>query len=134
MDIKNASLISTHTEDVYMVQPLSFVKPSTHRKVCKLLKALYSLKQGGRCWYLHICEAFAKSGYMCCMVEHCVFYKKTGKAIIIVMVAVDDPTLSLNSLSLLLGCKLDLRSEFEITNMGEIHWLLGVEIKHNHHA
>ena len=65
------------------------------------------------------------------MVEHCTFYKKMGKAIIIIMVAVDDLTLALNSSSLLLGCKSDLQSEFEITDMGEIHWLLGVEIKRN---
>jgi len=68
------------------------------------------------------------------MVEHCTFYKKTGEAIIIVVMAVDDLTLALNSSSLLSGCKLDLRSKFDITDMGEIHWLLGVEIKRNRHT
>ena len=46
----------------------------------------------------------------------------------------NDLTLTLNSSSLLSGCKSDLQSEFEITKMGEIHWLLGVEIKQNCHA
>jgi len=45
------------------------------------------------------------------------------------MVAVDDLTLASNSLPLISCCKLDLQSEFEISDMGEIHWLLGVEIK-----
>jgi len=108
VDVKNAYLNTTLTEDIYMVQPPSFVESSTCGKVCKLLKALYGLKQGGRCWYLHICEVFAKFGYTRCMVEHCAFYKKMGEAIIIVVMAMDDLTLASNSPSLLLGCKSDL--------------------------
>jgi len=73
-----------------MSQPPSFVEPGMPRKVCKLLKVLYGLKQGGRCWYLHICEVFSKFGYTRCAVEHCTFYKKTGEAIIIIVMAVDD--------------------------------------------
>jgi len=108
VDIKNAYLNATPTEDIYMMQPPSFVEPGMHGKVCKLLKALYGLKQGCRCWYLCICRVFIKFGCTCCAVEHCTFYKKMGKAIIIVLVAVDDLTLTSNSSSLLLGCKLDL--------------------------
>src|SRR5882724_1604505 len=60
--------------------------------------------------------------------------QKNGWGHIIIIVAMDDLTLASNSPSLLLGCKSDLRSKFNITDMGEIHWLLGVEIKRNHRA
>ena len=50
------------------------------------------------------------------------------------MVAIDDLTLDSNSLLLISRCKLDLQSEFEISDMGEIHWLLGVEIKRDRQA
>jgi len=45
------------------------------------------------------------------------------------MVAVDNLTLASNSTTLLTSCKLDLQSKFNISDMGEVHWLLGVEIK-----
>ena len=112
-----------------MAQPLGFIKAGHEGKVCRLLKALYGLKQGGRCWYLHISKAFAKFGYMCCQVKHCMFYKAMEGSIIIVIIAVDNLTLASNSPSLLLACKLDLQSKFKISDMGEINWLLGVEIK-----
>ena len=117
-----------------MAQPHGFIKTGDERKVCKLLKALYGLKQGGRCWYLRICKAFAKFGYTRCTVEHCLFYKKTNDGIIVVVTAVDEFTLASNSTSLLTSYKSDLQSEFDISDMGEIHWLLGVEIKRDRHA
>jgi len=129
VNIKDTYLNMELTETVYMAQPPGFVKAGHEGKVCRLLKALYSLKQGSRCWYLHICKAFAKFGYMCCQVKHCAFFKAMEGGIIIVIVAVDNLTLASNSPSLLLACKSDLLSEFEISDMGEIHWLLGVEIK-----
>jgi len=70
---------------------------------------------------------------MGCPVKHCMFYKGTEHGIIVVIITMDDLTLASNSSSLLLGCKSDLQSEFEISNMGEIHWLLGVEIKRDQH-
>ena len=117
-----------------MVQPPGFIKAGHESKVCKLFKVLYGLRQGGRCWYSCICKAFAKFGYMHCQVNHCTFYKGTESSIIIVVVAMDDLTLAFNSPSLLLSCKLDLQYEFEISNMEEIHWLLGVEIKRDRHT
>ena len=71
---------------------------------------------------------------MCCQVKHCTFYKGTESGIIIVVIAMDDLTLASNSPSLLLSCKSDHQSKFEISDMGEIHWLLGVEIKRDQHA
>jgi len=81
-----------------------------------------------------MCEAFAKFRYSCCKVKHCTFYKRMVNYTIIVVVVVDDLTLASNLLSLLSHCKSDLQSEFGISDMGEIHWLLGVEIKCDHCA
>jgi len=120
------------TEKVYMAQLPGFAKVGKEGKVCRLHKALlYSLKQGSRCWYLHVCKVFTKFGYMHCPVEQCMFYKRTKCMIIIIVIAVDDLTLASHCSSLLLGCKSDLQSEIKISDMGEIHWLLGVEIKRN---
>jgi len=63
-----------------------------------------------------------------------VFYKRAANGITLVVVAVNDLTLTSNSITLLTSCKSDLQSEFDISNMGEVHWLLGVEIKRDRHA
>ena len=47
VDVKNAYLNATLTEDVYMAQPPGFARAGELESVCKLHKALYSLKQGG---------------------------------------------------------------------------------------
>jgi len=62
------------------------------------------------------------------------FYRRMDGHIIIMVIPVDDLTLASNSPSLLSSCKSDLQSEFEISDMGEIHWLLGVKIKRNRHT
>ncbi|GJX56046.1 reverse transcriptase [Tanacetum coccineum] len=37
-------------EDIYMVQPEGFVDPNHPRKVCKLQRSIYGLKQASRSW------------------------------------------------------------------------------------
>ena len=48
MDVKTAFLNGNLNEDVYMIQPEGFVNPKDARKVCKLQKAIYVLKQASR--------------------------------------------------------------------------------------
>ncbi|GJU58360.1 retrovirus-related pol polyprotein from transposon TNT 1-94 [Tanacetum coccineum] len=45
MDVKTAFLNGYLDEDIYMVQPEGFVDPNHPRKVCKLQRSIYGLKQ-----------------------------------------------------------------------------------------
>jgi hypothetical protein len=45
MDVKTAFLKGELKEEIYMHQPEGFVMPNLERKVCKLIKSLYNLKQ-----------------------------------------------------------------------------------------
>ena len=51
LDVKNAFLHGTLSEIAYCQQPPSFVDLAHPDYVCKLNKALYSLKQAPRAWY-----------------------------------------------------------------------------------
>ncbi|GJS13697.1 retrotransposon protein, putative, ty1-copia subclass [Tanacetum coccineum] len=50
MDVKTAFLNGYLNEDIYMVQPEGFVDPNYPRKVCKLQRSIYGLKQASRSW------------------------------------------------------------------------------------
>nr|GEV79772.1 hypothetical protein [Tanacetum cinerariifolium]GEV90825.1 hypothetical protein [Tanacetum cinerariifolium] len=50
MDVKTAFLNAYLDEDMYMVQHEGFVNPNHPRKVCKLQRSIYGLKQASRSW------------------------------------------------------------------------------------
>jgi hypothetical protein len=52
MDIKTAFLNGKLNEEIYMDQPVGFIAKGQERKVCKLKRSIYGLKQSSRQWYL----------------------------------------------------------------------------------
>ena len=51
LDIKNVFFHGNLQEKVYMEQPIRFVAQGEIRKVCRLRKSLYGLKQSPRAWF-----------------------------------------------------------------------------------
>ena len=49
-DIKSAYLLAELDDEIYMDIPEGLTVEKTGRKLCRLLKGLYGLKQGGRMW------------------------------------------------------------------------------------
>ncbi|GJT23826.1 retrotransposon protein, putative, ty1-copia subclass [Tanacetum coccineum] len=63
MDVKTACLkMVYHDEDIYMVQPEGFVDPNHPRKVCKLQRSIYGLKQASRSWNKRFDEEIKRLG------------------------------------------------------------------------
>ena len=48
MDVKTSFLNGELDEEIYMEQPEGFCAPGQEKKVCKLLKSLYGLKQASK--------------------------------------------------------------------------------------
>ena len=59
------------------------------------------------------------------------FYKadKTKNEVTVVAVHVDDCTITASNLRLIEEFKAGLRKHIEVTDLGELHWMLGVEIR-----
>ncbi|GKE91507.1 retrotransposon protein, putative, ty1-copia subclass, partial [Tanacetum coccineum] len=53
MNVKTAFLNGRLNEDVYMVKPEGFVNPKHPRRVCKLHRSIYRLKQASRKMFYH---------------------------------------------------------------------------------
>ena len=50
MDVKTAFLNGSLDETIYIVQPEGFIEKCQEKKVCKLQKSIYGLKQASRSW------------------------------------------------------------------------------------
>ncbi|GJR88660.1 retrotransposon protein, putative, ty1-copia subclass [Tanacetum coccineum] len=60
IDVKTAFLNDRLNEDVYMVKPKGFVNLKHPRRVCKLQRSIYGLKQASRSWNKRFDEEIKK--------------------------------------------------------------------------
>jgi Reverse transcriptase (RNA-dependent DNA polymerase) len=58
-----------------------------------------------------------------------VFFRRKAQATIIVLVHVDDCTIAATSVELVANFKAKITEHVEITDLGKLHWLLGIEIR-----
>ena len=75
MDAKTAFLNGNLSEDVYMIQPEGFFDPKNARKLCKLQKSIYGLKQASRSWNIRFDEVVKGFGFIKNENEPCVYKK-----------------------------------------------------------
>jgi len=129
LDVKNAFLNGDLEEEVYMEIPPGFDTPATTNKVCKLKKSLYGLKQSPRAWFDKFTKAVKKFGYDQCQTDHTMFVKhsSTGKKAILI-VYVDDIILTGDHDEEILKLKSFLAKEFEIKDLGNLKYFLGMEV------
>ena len=131
-DIDGAYLNASLSETIHMRQPKGYEVPGKEDHVCLLRRALYGLKQAGREWYHHFYEVMLKLGLTRCQAEHAVFYRYTNEGALIVAVDVDDLTMAGSSKQVILGFKDHLHENFQIKDLGDLRWLLGIEVKRDH--
>ena len=95
--------------------------------VCKLKKSLYGLKQAPRAWF----ERFSSHphlGFLASVVNSSLFILRHGKFLVYLLVYVDDIVLTGNSPSFLQSLILQLSSKFELKDLGNLHYFLGLQI------
>ncbi|THH14812.1 hypothetical protein EW146_g5573 [Bondarzewia mesenterica] len=137
VDIKGAYLNGdlTPAEVIYMRHPPGYAPTGSVGKVLRLKCTLYGLKQSGRHWYQKLTSIFMDSmGFARCQVDQAVFHKHKDEELTIVVVHVDDCTIAATTISLIDDFKARLREHVEVTDLGELHWLLGIEIKRDRDA
>ncbi len=127
MDVKTAFLNGYLEEDVYMTQPEGFESKGS-RKVCKLNRSIYGLKQASRSWNLRFNEAVLEFGFIRCEEEPCVFKKLSGSSIVFLVLYVDDILLMGNDIPMLNSVKQWLESCFSMKDLGEAAYILGIKI------
>ncbi|KAL3512095.1 hypothetical protein ACH5RR_024812 [Cinchona calisaya] len=109
--------------------PPGFDEGMSPGKVCKLKKSLYRLKQSPRAWFDKFTKAIKKFGYEQCQADHTLFVKHTsfGKRAMLI-VHVGDIILTGDHQEEIGRLKSFLAKEFEIKDLGNLKYFLGMEI------
>ena len=134
VDIKGAYLNGELTDGkcISMRQRPGYANPTHPKWVCRLRKTLYGLKQSGCQWYQRLVHILVTNlQFKQCTVDQAVFVKHSSKTLIIIIMHVDDCTITASSLALVVAFKAELSKHVEITDLGELHWLLGIEVTCN---
>jgi hypothetical protein len=126
MDMKGAYLNGILKECVYMQQPEGHDDGTG--QVCLLIKMLYGLKQAGREWNRELDCKLKKRGYVRLHSDPCVYIWHVGDDFAIITVWVDDLLLFAMTLMLMNKMKLDIKSEWEVTDLREPTKIVGIEI------
>eukprot|EP00253_Pinus_taeda_P009702 PITA_09702 len=127
MDVKSAFLHGDLHEEIYMEQPIGFIQTDSSL-VCRLKKSLYGLKQAPRAWYAKMDSFLLESGFSRCHSDNTVYTKKVGKSLIILVLYVDDLILTGSDPNLINHVKSSLKKKFEMTDLGHLHYFLGLQI------
>lgn len=128
MDVKTAFLNGELEEEIYMDQPEGFVATGTENLVCRLRKSIYGLKQASRQWYIKFNDTILSYGFVEIIVDRCIYMKVSGSKFAILVLYVDDILIAANDMGMLRDVKKYLSSNFEMKDMGEASYVIGIEI------
>jgi hypothetical protein len=127
MDVKTTFLNGVIEEKVYIEQPRGFEVEDRKTHVCRLKKALYRLKQAPRAWYGRIDSFLTSLGFTKTKVDHNLYFKVMNDESVILLLYVDDLFLT-GEEKLITDCKKKLVAEFEMKDLGLMHYFLGLEV------
>ena len=102
--------------------------------VCKLNKSIYGLKQASRAWNHKIDQVLITLKFMRLQTDSCIYIHRAGDLILIVALYVDDLLLLSNSLGKLNSLKKELAKQFEMKDLGEARFILGIQIERDRKA
>ena len=96
-------------------------------KVCLLKKSLYGLRQAGRNWHATLDKSLRKLGAAPTNADPCVYQLRKEEDIILIAIYVDDIIIASRSVSGIEKLKASLAQEFDVKDLGEINYCLGIE-------
>ena len=129
MDVKTTFLNGDLEEEVYMKQPEGFITNGNDHIVCKLKKSIYGLKQASHQWYLKFHDVISSFGFIENFMDQCIYHKVNGSKIIFLVLYLDDILLASNDLGLLHEVKRFLSQQFDMKDMSEASYVIGIKIE-----
>jgi hypothetical protein len=116
-------------EEIYMKPPPGYTDEG--ERVKHLLKSLYGLKQAGHKWYDTLSRALTDLGFQVNNADPGVFSSHDNNDTTTLAIHVDDCLITGSSPKLITDYKYELNEHYPLTDLGPVHWLLGIKIMHN---
>jgi hypothetical protein len=112
-----------------MQVPPGYLKTEDFGKVLLLLRSLYGLKQAGFEWSEELKKFFLDYGFTCSQVDQAVYFRRNMEEHTVITVSVDDMAKTSKHLWDIEHFKVELRKRFDISDLGELTWLLGLKVE-----
>jgi hypothetical protein len=101
--------------------------------VCRLHKAIYSLKQAPRAWFTILSTFLLDLGFTASLVDTSLFIYIRGQVCIYMLVYVDDIIITGTHSHLISSTITTLQHEFPLKDLGPLHYFLGIQVtRHSH--
>lgn len=126
--VKITFLNGSLDEDVYMEQLEGYSKEGKGHLVCKLKKSIYGLKQASRQWYLKFNITIIAIRFKENIIGRCIYSQVSGSKCVYLILYVENILLVRSDLGLLYETKGFLFKKFEVKDMDEASFVIGIEI------
>lgn len=130
MDVNNVFLHGDPDKEVYMTFPSGFKVPNS-KKVCRLRKSLYVLKQAPQQWFAKLSSKLMEYDFNKSYADYSLFTYKRGEVFMALLVYVDDLVLTRNNYEACAEFKNYLNNCFHLKNVGSLKYFLGIEVPRN---
>lgn len=131
MNVKTAYLYGNLDEEIYLIPPEQMMLDSG-KKVWRLKKSIYGLKQSGRCWNRRLHQTLLELGLTHSKADPCVYYRRINGETTIIAVYVDDLLMFTNKEKSRDIIKRSLEAQFDMKDLGEARNCLGMRITRDH--
>ena len=127
MNVKNGFLQGELEEEVYMVQSPGFESNIHPKVVCRLKKSLYDLQEAPRAWHSKITQYLHRIDFRMSKSDNSLYVRSDSSPIVIILY-VNDLVIGAEHLVDINKVKSLLSSKFEMIDMKELYYFLGIEV------
>lgn len=132
IDVETAYLNADLAEEVYVEIPEGLERERNGTPmVWRLNKSLYGLKQSARDWNHLISDWLLEQGFNQSEADPCLYTYDKGGVLCYIGIYVDDMVCGCSSKSWFLDFKGRMRGRFTIQELGDIKYVLGIEVNKN---
>ncbi|XP_042954676.1 uncharacterized mitochondrial protein AtMg00810-like [Carya illinoinensis] len=114
-------------EEVYMKPPPGYLSKGDKR-VCKLQRSLYGLKQVSRQWNSKFISVLFNMGFSQSKANYSLFTKKEGNSFVALLLYIDDILLASSDIDSIEIVKKSLSAEFKLKDLGLAKFFFSMEI------
>ena len=111
-----------------MGQPEGFISLGQKKKLCRLVKSLYGLKQALKQWHEKFDKVMMPNGFTINEYDKCVYVKDTNNGYVIVCLNVDDMLILGSNNHIITTTKKMLSNKCNMKDLGVADVILGIKI------